>query len=114
MVHARHGLWLGLDLRVLQRRGHRHGAKAAVAAVVMAMEWLLIIACGVLEVFIFGVVPKWILAPLNINATFIRVFTVLRALRLARLARAVRMRPNFKVSWPCLPSVLALKGSQPP
>eukprot|EP00438_Fugacium_kawagutii_P028324 Skav212814 [mRNA] locus=scaffold4580:1515:8694:- [translate_table: standard] len=48
------------------------------------------------RVFVFGVFPKWILDPLGIDASFIRVFTVMRALRLARLARAVRLKPAFK------------------
>ena len=52
-----------------------------------------------IQVFIFGVFPKWILDPLGIDASFIRVFTVMRALRLARLARAVRLKPAFKDWW---------------
>jgi len=50
-------------------------------------------------VFIFGVLPKWVLPLVGIDASFIRIFTVLRCLRLARLARAVRMKPAFKELW---------------
>eukprot|EP00435_Cladocopium_sp_Y103_P031385 s198_g7.t4 len=67
---------------------------------VVAFGWVWIFefsnAADTVMVFIFGVFPKWILDPLGINATFIRVFTVMRALRLARLARAVRLKPAFK------------------
>ncbi|CAL1129553.1 unnamed protein product [Cladocopium goreaui] len=70
---------------------------------VIAFGWVWIFefsnAADTVMVFIFGVFPKWVLDPLGINATFIRVFTVMRALRLARLARAVRLKPAFKELW---------------
>lgn len=50
-------------------------------------------------VFLFGVFPKWILPYIGVDADFVRIFTVLRALRLSRLARAVRFRPAFKELW---------------
>jgi len=70
---------------------------------VIAFGWVWIFelsnAADTVMVFIFGVFPKWILDPLGIDASFIRVFTVMRALRLARLARAVRLKPAFKELW---------------
>jgi len=70
---------------------------------VLAFGWVWIFEfsnmADTMMVFVFGVFPKWILDPLGIDAAFIRVFTVLRALRLARLARAVRLRPAFKELW---------------
>eukprot|EP00439_Symbiodinium_sp_Y106_P004401 s4445_g1.t1 len=76
---------------------------------VIAFGWVWIFEfsnmADTIMVFIFGiskaesVIPKWVLAPLGIDAAFIRIFTVLRALRLARLARAVRLRPAFKELW---------------
>ncbi|CAE7205675.1 CACNA1A, partial [Symbiodinium pilosum] len=70
---------------------------------VMAFGWVWIFEfsnmADTVMVFVFGVIPKWVLDPLGIEAGFIRIFTVLRALRLARLARAVRMRPAFKELW---------------
>jgi len=50
-------------------------------------------------VFGTGIIPKWVLEPLGMDMGFLRIFTVLRALRLARLARAVRLEPGFKELW---------------
>lgn len=50
-------------------------------------------------VWVPGVAMKWILIPLGTDISFLRIFTVLRALRLVRLARAVRLFPAFKEMW---------------
>lgn len=51
-------------------------------------------------VWVPGVFMKWILEPLNAgDISFLRIFTVLRSLRLVRLARAVRLFPAFKEMW---------------
>eukprot|EP00747_Dinoflagellata_sp_TGD_P183072 gnl/TRDRNA2_/TRDRNA2_37737_c0_seq1.p1 gnl/TRDRNA2_/TRDRNA2_37737_c0~~gnl/TRDRNA2_/TRDRNA2_37737_c0_seq1.p1 ORF type:complete len:565 (+),score=133.43 gnl/TRDRNA2_/TRDRNA2_37737_c0_seq1:111-1805(+) len=50
-------------------------------------------------VFFTGVLPKWILSPLGVQLTWIRMVTCLRVLRLIRLARAVRLVNGFKEMW---------------
>jgi Ca2+-binding EF-hand superfamily protein len=50
-------------------------------------------------VWVPGVLMKWVLIPLGTDISFLRIFTVLRALRLVRLARAVRLFPAFKEMW---------------
>eukprot|EP00746_Dinoflagellata_sp_MGD_P164523 gnl/MRDRNA2_/MRDRNA2_93190_c0_seq1.p1 gnl/MRDRNA2_/MRDRNA2_93190_c0~~gnl/MRDRNA2_/MRDRNA2_93190_c0_seq1.p1 ORF type:complete len:590 (-),score=132.71 gnl/MRDRNA2_/MRDRNA2_93190_c0_seq1:38-1807(-) len=53
-------------------------------------------------VWVPGVFMKWVLEPLateGMDISFLRIFTVLRALRLVRLARAVRLFPAFKELW---------------
>jgi len=70
---------------------------------VLAFGWVWIFEAvnmaDTIMVFIFGILPKWVLSNMNIDAEFIRIFTVLRALRLSRLARAVRLKPAFKELW---------------
>lgn len=50
-------------------------------------------------VWVPGVIMKWVLIPLGTDISFMRIFTVLRSLRLVRLARAVRLFPAFKELW---------------
>jgi Ca2+-binding EF-hand superfamily protein len=55
-------------------------------------------------VWVPGVLMKWVLEPLasgggGMDISFLRIFTVLRSLRLVRLARAVRLFPAFKELW---------------
>mmetsp|Transcript_31846 Transcript_31846/g.94679 ORF Transcript_31846/g.94679 Transcript_31846/m.94679 type:complete len:565 (+) Transcript_31846:54-1748(+) len=50
-------------------------------------------------VWVFGVLPKWVFGPAGMDVSFLRIFTVLRALRLARLAKAVRLEPGFRELW---------------
>lgn len=70
---------------------------------VLAFGWVwvfdLVNAADTCMVFLFGVLPKWVLPHIGVDADFVRIFTVLRALRLSRLARAVRFRPAFKELW---------------
>mmetsp|Transcript_54084 Transcript_54084/g.128811 ORF Transcript_54084/g.128811 Transcript_54084/m.128811 type:complete len:645 (-) Transcript_54084:135-2069(-) len=50
-------------------------------------------------VFGTGVFVKWVLEPSGTSAGGLRMFTVLRTLRLVRLARAVRLNPMFHEAW---------------
>jgi len=50
-------------------------------------------------VFGTGVLLKWVAEPAGVNTGAFRIMTVLRALRLVRLARAVRLNPKFKEMW---------------
>jgi len=50
-------------------------------------------------VFGTGVLLKWVAEPAGMELGSLRIFTVLRALRLVRLARAVRLMPMFKEAW---------------
>jgi len=50
-------------------------------------------------VFGTGVLLKWVAEPLGVDFGQFRIMTVLRALRLVRLARAVRLKPMFKEMW---------------
>ena len=54
-----------------------------------------------LDVFLvfLGVLTTWILGPFGIEVDFLRKLTALRTMRLIRLARAVRLRPEFKEMW---------------
>lgn len=54
-----------------------------------------------LDVFLvfLGVLTTWILGPFGIEVEFLRKLTALRTMRLIRLARAVRLRPEFKEMW---------------
>lgn len=54
-----------------------------------------------MDVFLvfLGVLTTWILGPFGIEVDFLRKLTALRTLRLIRLARAVRLRPEFKEMW---------------
>lgn len=54
-----------------------------------------------LDVFLvfLGVLTTWILGPFGIEVEFLRKLTALRTTRLIRLARAVRLRPEFKEMW---------------
>jgi len=76
------------------------------------VEWCMrMLACGWVWVFEFlnfcdtvlvfgtGVLLKWVMEPLGSDIGFLRIFTVLRALRLARLAKSVRLMPFFKELW---------------
>merc|ERR1719335_785849 len=58
-----------------------------------------------LDVFLvsLSVLVMWILEPANIEfAQMLRKLTVLRVMRLMRLAYKVRMRPEFKEMWALL------------
>lgn len=55
--------------------------------------------CDTLLVFVTGVLTQWLLGPLGVEVDVVRQFTVLRTLRLVRLARAVRLLPMFKEMW---------------
>lgn len=50
-------------------------------------------------VFVMGVMVKWFLEPAGMNTRFLRMFTVVRVLRLMRFARALRLYPQFKELW---------------
>lgn len=50
-------------------------------------------------VFGTGVLLKWVAEPMNIGVGALRIFTVLRTLRLVRLAHVVRLEPGFKEMW---------------
>ncbi|CAJ1362512.1 unnamed protein product [Effrenium voratum] len=54
-----------------------------------------------MDVFLvfLGVLTTWILGPFGIEVEFLRKLTALRTMRLIRLARAVRLRPEFKEMW---------------
>ena len=54
-----------------------------------------------MDVFLvfLGVLTTWILGPFGIEVEFLRKLTALRTLRLIRLAKAVRLRPEFKEMW---------------
>mmetsp|Transcript_130181 Transcript_130181/g.324598 ORF Transcript_130181/g.324598 Transcript_130181/m.324598 type:complete len:515 (+) Transcript_130181:139-1683(+) len=51
---------------------------------------------------VMSVMVTWILQPAGFNVEDMRKLTVLRTLRLVRIARAVRMRPEFKEMWALL------------
>jgi len=57
-----------------------------------------------LDVFLvsLSILSTWVLRPLQIDVELIRKLTVLRTLRLVRLAAAVRLRPEFKDMWALL------------
>jgi len=76
------------------------------------VEWCLrVLACGWVWIFepsnfgdtilVFGpgVLLKWVLEPAGVDVEFLRIFTVLRFLRLVRVAKAVRLMPQFKEMW---------------
>jgi len=74
---------------------------------------LRVIACGwtwllerenYVDVFLVGlsVLVSWILTPIGLDVALLRKFTVLRMLRLVKLARSVRFRPEFKDCWALL------------
>jgi len=76
------------------------------------LEWVLrVIAFGMVWIFewvnmadtvlVFGtgVFLKWVAEPMGMELGSFRIITTLRALRLARLARAVRLFPAFKEMW---------------
>mmetsp|Transcript_66845 Transcript_66845/g.156659 ORF Transcript_66845/g.156659 Transcript_66845/m.156659 type:complete len:524 (-) Transcript_66845:51-1622(-) len=54
-----------------------------------------------LDVFLvfIAVLTTWIFGPLQIEVDLLRKFTALRTVRLVRLARSVRLRPEFKEMW---------------
>jgi len=64
---------------------------------VWVFEW--VNAADTALVFGTGVLVKWVAEPLGTNLSSFRIVTTLRALRLARLARAVRLMPSFKEMW---------------
>eukprot|EP00416_Gambierdiscus_australes_P033977 CAMPEP_0171101336 /NCGR_PEP_ID=MMETSP0766_2-20121228/54687_1 /TAXON_ID=439317 /ORGANISM="Gambierdiscus australes, Strain CAWD 149" /LENGTH=588 /DNA_ID=CAMNT_0011561365 /DNA_START=87 /DNA_END=1853 /DNA_ORIENTATION=+ len=70
---------------------------------VMAFGWVWIFEllnfCDTVLVFGTGVLFKWVMEPLDLDISYLRIFTVLRALRLARLAKSVRLMPFFKELW---------------
>jgi len=55
-------------------------------------------------VWITGVLLTWVLQPIGQDASQMRIFSVLRAFRLLRVARVVKSNPEFKEMW------LLLKG----
>lgn len=76
------------------------------------VEWCLrILAFGLVWIFEFvnaadtmlvfgtGVLVKWVAEPMGMDLGNFRIITTLRALRLARLARVVRLHPSFKEMW---------------
>lgn len=50
-------------------------------------------------IIVTGVFVNWILLPARLDVDALRQFQVLRTLRLVRLARAVRLMPQFKEMW---------------
>jgi voltage-gated sodium channel len=54
-----------------------------------------------LDIFLvsIGTFSAWIAGPMNLDLDFLRKLTVLRTLRLTRLGRAVRHRPEFQDMW---------------
>eukprot|EP00931_Biecheleriopsis_adriatica_P031288 TRINITY_DN18367_c0_g1_i1.p1 TRINITY_DN18367_c0_g1~~TRINITY_DN18367_c0_g1_i1.p1 ORF type:complete len:517 (+),score=79.09 TRINITY_DN18367_c0_g1_i1:69-1619(+) len=64
--------------------------------------WTYLIAKeNLLDVFLvfLGVLTTWIFGPFGIEVATLRRLTALRTLRLSRLARSVRLRPEFKEMW---------------
>jgi len=55
------------------------------------MDFMLIVVTGIL--------PMWILGPLGIKSSIMRMMQVLRALRLVKLVRMVRTVPMFRIFW---------------
>lgn len=70
---------------------------------IIAFGWVwvfeLLNFCDTILVFGTGVLLKWVMEPIGLDIGFLRIFTVLRALRLARLAKSVRLIPFFKELW---------------
>jgi len=72
---------------------------------VLAYGWTMLLDSeNRLDVFLvsLSVLATWILGPAEVNVELLRKLTVLRTLRLVRLAAAVRFRPEFKDMWALL------------
>lgn len=50
-------------------------------------------------IVITGILPMWIMGPLGIKSSIMRMMQVLRALRLVKLVRMVRTVPAFRIFW---------------
>merc|ERR1719316_1375581 len=55
--------------------------------------------CDALLVWVGGVLVVWVLIPLQVDISSIRMFTALRILRIARLCRILRLMPEFRELW---------------
>lgn len=55
--------------------------------------------CDALLVWVGGVLVVWVLIPLQVDISSIRMFTALRILRIARLCRILRLMPAFRELW---------------
>lgn len=55
-----------------------------------------------LLIVVTGILPMWILGPLGIKSSSMRMMQVLRALRLVKLVRMVRTVPLFRIFWTLL------------
>jgi len=76
---------------------------------VLARGWTwLFDASNWLDIFlvVLSVLVSWILVPAGMDVEFLRKLTVLRTLRLTRLARAVKSKPQFKEMWALLKGLL--------
>jgi len=75
---------------------------------VLVYGWTILLESeNYLDMFLvtLSVIVTWVLGPLEVRVDFLRKLTVLRTLRLVRLAAAVRLRPEFKDMWALLHGV---------